>query len=168
MEKPSIKLYKRISFVFLGIATLVIALVYLITYLQRDRTSADPFIFWTVEHSLSIMITLIIVSIALGYLLSSLTYRELRKSKKESKKLLDTLFLFLNKEEREVISHLVEHKGAATQADISRLPEMNRVKAFRSLQKMQERNLIDITSHGKIRKIALKENVLNILSDSLD
>lgn len=73
------------------------------------------------------------------------------------------LFLFLNNDEKEIINYLIQNKGTAGQADIARLPGMNRVKAFRSLQKMQEKNLIDITAHGKIREILLKENILNML-----
>ena len=126
-------------------------------------TSVDPLIYWTVENHLSITIGLILISLILGYGISSLTYNELRKTKKTSKNLLDTLFVFLNREEREIINFLVKGNGIENQADISRLPGMNRVKAFRSLQKMRDNNLIEISSHGKIRKIALKNKVFDML-----
>jgi len=163
MDGDKIKVYRKFSFGFIIVAIVVASLVTLITYIHQDRTSADPVVFWTVENHLTITIGLMIFSLVLGYGISSTTYRELRKSKKTSKSLLDTLFIFLNKEEREILTYLVKNKGQANQADISRLPEMNRVKAFRSLQKMKENNLIDVSAHGKIRKIALKENVRDIL-----
>ena len=43
---------------------------------------------------------------------------------------------------------------------------MNRVKAFRSLQKMKENNLIDVSAHGKIRKISLQKEILDTLLEN--
>ena len=163
MGDTKIKIYKHISFVFLGIVVIVVFFIYFITYLHKDVTSANPLIFWTVENHLTITVALVLISAFLGYISSSITYKQLNKTKKESKKLLEMLFLFLNNEEKEIINHLVKQNGLSSQAEISRLPEMNRVKAFRTLQKMQEKDLIDVTAHGKVRKINLKENISNIL-----
>jgi len=163
MEEHKIGLYKKISLVFLVIILSMASLVTFVTYLHKDMTSADPLVFWTVENHLIITISLIFISIALGYGVSTATYNELRKSKKASKNLLEVFFLFLNKDEREILNYLVKSNKTVNQADISRLPDMNRVKAFRSLQKMKENNLIDVSAHGKIRKISLKDNVFEML-----
>ena len=165
MDKDKIKLYKHVSLVFSGISVLIVVFVVLVTFIHKDFTSADPWIYWTVEYHFSITVGLIMVSLAIGYTLSTVIYKELRKSKEDSKKLMDLLVLFLDNEEREIISYLVKQKRAVNQADISRLPGMNRVKAYRILRKMQQRDLIDIIPHGKIRRIALKIEVLNRLLD---
>ena len=164
MDGHSVKLYKYISIGFSGIIIGLAIVIYLVTYIHQDLTSKNPLIFWTVENHLLITIGLIILSGVIGYILSTLIYRQVTKTKKESQKLLEMLLLFLNKDEKEIINSLVQNKGAIGQADISRLPGMNRVKAFRSLQKMQEKNLIDITAHGKVRKVLLKENILKMLT----
>ncbi len=164
MDDHSVKLYKYIS---LGFSVIIIGLalvIYLVTYIHQDLTSKNQLIFWMVENHLSIIIGLIILSGSIGYLSSTLIYRQVTKTKKESHKLLEMLLLFLNKDEKEIINSLVQNKGMIGQADISRLPGMNRVKAFRSLQKMQEKDLIEITSHGKIRKVSLKGDILNLLT----
>lgn len=164
MDEHQIKLYKYISFGFLVIIVGLAIAIYLVIYIHQDITSKNPLIFWTVKNHLSIIIGLIILSGFIGYILSNLTYKEVTKTKKESEKLLEMLFLFLNKDEKEIINHLVKSNGTAGQAEISRLPGMDRVKAFRSLQRMREKNLIYITAHGKIRKVSLKENILNMLT----
>lgn len=164
MDGHSIKLYKYIS---LGFSLIIVGLaivIYLITYIHQNATSKNPIIFWTVENHLPITIGLVILSGFIGYLSSMLTYKQVTKTKKESQKLLEMLFLFLNKDEREIINYLVQNNGTIGQADISRLPGMDRVKAYRSLQKMQEKKLIDITAHGKVRKISLKDNILKMLT----
>ena len=164
MDGHSVKLYKYISMGFSVIIIGLAILIYLVTYIHQDVTSKNPLIFWTVENHLPITVGLIILSGFIGYLSSTLIYRQVTKTKKESQKLLEMLLLFLNKDEKEIINSLVQNNGIIGQADISRLPGMNRVKAFRSIQKMQEKNLIDIMAHGKIRKVSLKENILNILT----
>ena len=164
MDGDSIKLYKYISLGFLVIITSLAIAVYLVTYIHQNITSKNQVIFWIVENHQLITISLIVVSGFIGYILSTLTYKFVTKTKEESQKLLEMLFLFLNNDEKEIIKSLIQHNGQLGQADISRLPSMNRVKAFRSLQKMQEKNLIDITVHGKVRKVSLKENILKILT----
>ncbi|MBI2112471.1 hypothetical protein HYT52_02970 [Candidatus Woesearchaeota archaeon] len=119
-----------------------------------------------VENHLSITIVLILLSGCIGYASSAIIYRQVTTTKKESKRLLEILFLFLSNDEKEIINCLVQNKGMIGQAEIARLPAMNRVKAFRSLQKMQERDLIDITPVGKIRRVSLKENILKILNEN--
>ena len=164
MDEHSVKIYKYISIGFSVIVVSLAIVIYLVTYIHQDFTSKNPLIFWTVENHLLITIGLIILSGFIGYLSSTVIYRQVTKTKKESQKLLEMLLLFLNKDEKEIINFLVQNKGIIGQADISRLPGMNRVKAFRSLQKMQEKSLIDITAHGKVRKVLLKENILNMLT----
>ena len=163
MEKAHIKLYKNVSLAFLVIIMALASLIYFVTYIHQNKTSANPLIFWTVENHFSITIALILISALIGYMSSSIIFRQLSKTKTESKKLLDMLLIFLNNDEREIINLLVKQNGTANQADISRLQGMNRVKAFRSLQKMQDKTLIDIISHGKVRRVTLKDNILHLL-----
>jgi len=165
MKQRNIIFYKNIGYAFLGISVLMVLLVTFISSIHQDMTSADRLIFWTVKHHLTITIVLMILSVFLGYLLSIFTYNQLKKSKKESKNLLNTVLLFLNDEEKKILDFLVENKGTTTQSEISKLARMNRVKAFRSLKQMKEKNLIEIVPHGKIRKIKLRENILNTLSE---
>src|SRR3989344_3327202 len=166
MDENSVKLYKYISIGFSVIIIILAIFIYLVTYIHQDVTSKNSLIFWTVENHLPITVGLIILSGFIGYLSSTLIYRQVTKTKKESQKLLEMLLLFLNKDEKEIIDSLVKNNGTIGQADISRLPGMNRVKAFRPLQKMQEKNLIDITEQGKIRKVSLKDNILDLLTQS--
>lgn len=164
MDGHHVKLYKYISFGFSAIIISLAIIIYVVVEIHRNTTSKNPLIFWAVEKHLPITIGLIILSGFIGYVLSTVTYKQVTKTKKESRKLLELLFLFLNQEEKEIIDHLVQNNGVASQAEISRLPGMDRVKAYRSLQKMQEKNLIEITASGKVRKISLKEDILNLLT----
>lgn len=165
MNQQAINFYRKVSLVFFFVIIGFLILAYGITFLHQNSTSKNPFIFWTVKNHLSLTVVLIFLSAVLGYLPSAITYRHLTKTQKESRTLLGSVLLFLNQEERAIINHLVQQKGLSGQAEISRLPGMNRVKAYRSLKRMQEKNLLEIMPHGKVRKVALKENILQMLKE---
>ena len=116
MNQQLLKSYKYISMGFLLIITFLAIAIYLITYIHQDRTSANPFIYWAVQNHLTITSGLMITSVLIGYFLSNLVYKQLAETKKESQKLLEMLFVFLNKEEKEIIDYLVKNKGSANQA----------------------------------------------------
>ena len=165
MKQTKLKIYKHGGFLLLTILLIITTFITLMIHLNKDFTNANFLITWAIENQLSILIFLIVISVAFGFGWSNISYREIKKTKMSSKSLLDTILLFLSGEEKEIVNLLVKQKGTTTQVEISRLAGMNRVKAYRSLQKMQEKNLVDITSHGKIRKVVLKASILNILLD---
>ncbi len=137
----------------------------ILTHANRNISNPNPLIHFSIQNNAVIMVVLIIMSITYGFLWSNILYREVKQKKQESRSILQTVFLFLGNDEQSIIQFLVQHRGQTTQADISRLPGMTRVKAFRSLQKMQEKNLVEIIAHGKIRRVNLKENIMNSLSE---
>jgi len=108
------------------------------------------------------------VSVAFGFFWSNTLYKEIEKKSKSTRSMLDVVLLFLGSDERKILHFLVENNGKTTQAEISRLDRMNKVKAYRSVKKMQEKQIIDIIPHGKVRKIQLKKNILNTLLDKTD
>jgi uncharacterized membrane protein len=120
---------------------------------------------YAVMHHTEIMAGLIIISLLLGFLTSQFLYEEVQRKKRDTKDIHEVVLLFLSREEREIVNYLVEHNGETTQAEIARLPHMNRVKAHRSLQKMQERQLLEVVPHGKIRRIILRKNILELLHE---
>lgn len=163
MEKTTAALYRYLSLAFFLVIAFLAVLIYFVTYIHQNSTSANPAIFWTVEHHRLITVTLILLSVSIGYLLSSAISRQLMRTERKSQKLLEILSLFLYAEEKVIINHLVQQSGISNQAEISRLPGMNRVKAFRTLKKMQEKNLITIIPNGKGRNVQLNDSITSLL-----
>ncbi len=157
---------KIIRFAGFGFLTLLLILVTFVTFMSY---TGDPtqqgYLAFAVRNHVTIMAILLIVAIAFGFVSSSIYNAQIKKAQQETRNVLDIVLLFLNRDERAIISVLVQNRGSTNQAEIARLPGMNRVKAFRSLQKMQEKQLIEILAHGKVRKINLKENLLTMLTE---
>ena len=103
-----------------------------------------------------------LISIAAGYTLSSVAYNKLSQTTKKTQQLRDLLRIFLDVEERLIIDHLLQEEEA-DQAAISRLEDMTRVKAHRTLKRMQEKDLVEIRKHGKINKVRLADDIKELL-----
>lgn len=164
MRNKAITLYKNLG-LMLSTAILVLVIILAIVTHRASQLAPDGFIGWAVQHHTGIMLAMVLLSVSFGFLWSSLFYAEAMKGRRESHDILGIILLFLGKEDRLIINFLLESGGAANQADISRLEGMNRVKAHRALLKMQEKHLIEVEAHGKIRKVRLKDNIRNILSE---
>jgi hypothetical protein len=165
MDKISIKFRKHIGFAVLAILFLLVSIVTFVTDTSRHVTNKSATLAYLVNNHTLIMFFLIVIATGFGFFWSNLSYVELEKQKKGSKQILDIIIMFLNKEEKEIITYLVKEKGETNQAEIARLPGLNNVKAYRSVQKMQEKRLIEVQAHGKVRKVILKDNIYDILKD---
>lgn len=161
----NIKVLKNAGFALLaGIFVLVLSVAF-IAYTNRNLTNANPILQYAIRHHLWIMVALIVMAVAFGFFWSNISYSEIVRKKKDTQNILAVMMQFLSTEERLIIDLLFKQGGTSTQQEVSRLPGMNRVKAFRSLQKMQEKALVHIDAHGKVRTVTLKENILRALQD---
>ena len=147
-------------FLLLFIASFTIAIL---TYLYRHLAGGDGWIAFAVRHHLEIMIAVIFVSLAFGFFWSRMLSVEIERGRKTTQSVIDIVYLFLNADEKSVIRHLVEKGGRSSQAELSRLEGMTRVRIFRVLQRMQQKNLISITSHGKVRYVQLRDDLKSYL-----
>lgn len=157
------KTIRNLSFAVLAMLLVLVTVVAFMTY-NADPTKRDLTSF-AVRHHMEIMGASVLIAVIFGFVSSKLFYAEILKEKQETRSILGIVLLFLSREERAIINLLVQNKGYTSQAEIARLPNMSRVKAHRSLQKMEEKQLIDIVPHGKIRKIHLKQNIVEMLSE---
>ena len=157
--------FRLFGFVLLTILLVSVVWVAVVTHQNADLSPASSILRFAVDNHVVIMLILVILGVIYGYIWSIVSSRALDKKSKAGRSMLETILLFLNSDEKKILQFLANHNGSANQSEISRLDGMHRVKAHRSLQKMQEKNLIDIIPNGKIRKIQLKENILSIISE---
>ena len=70
---------------------------------------------------------------------------------------------FLGAEEKAIISSILSNKGKTTQSKISKDTMFSRVKIFRILKKLEEKNIITKKPHGMTNVIELDEELKKIL-----
>lgn len=69
---------------------------------------------------------------------------------------------FLDYNENRIIKKLIEHDGVILQSEISRMPNMGKVKAHRILKDMEIKGIITIDQYGKTNKIGFSEEAKEV------
>ena len=155
--------YKEVGLgVFAGLM-IIAAFLALISYLNFNFPTDNPLILFAVEHHGWIMFAGMVVAVLFGYFWSLVLYKEIEKEEKKTQNVLDIVNVFLGEDEKMIIKFLLDSNGKTTQSEITRLNGMNKVKAYRSLQKLQKKGIVLIRPHGKVRYIMLKEELKGIL-----
>ena len=70
---------------------------------------------------------------------------------------------FLTPSERKVIEMLLENNGKVQQYELSRLPDLNKVKTHRLLLNLEQKKIIHKEKLGKINKIVLDKELYDAL-----
>ena len=72
------------------------------------------------------------------------------------------VYAVLSFDEKTIFSYILTHKEGISQAAISKDKGISRVKVFRTIQKLQEKQLITVTVNGKERIISIHPDIKNL------
>lgn len=73
------------------------------------------------------------------------------------------LLKFLDYGENQVMKKLIENKGIVLQSEISRMPNMGKVRAHRVISELKKKDIITIEKYGKTNRIYLKDEIKKIM-----
>lgn len=102
---------------------------------------------------LFIILAIIFVASLLHYLFSL----KIEKKEKIISKNFEVLNSILDKDEKNFLDIIAKNKGEMPQSKLSK--KYDKIKAHRTLKKLQEKNIIDIKKQGKTNKITLKKEL---------
>lgn len=115
------------------------------------------------ELHLNLLYQLVPIFISIGVIAGVLVFyfmsEKIDKTKKSLKANTDILLKFLNPDEKKVIDLLLKGKGKVLQAELTRLPGMNKVKSHRVVQKLLDKKVIEKQTLGKTRVIAFSKEI---------
>jgi uncharacterized membrane protein len=86
--------------------------------------------------------------------------------KSESVNLSTTILNLLNQNERKIVKRLMQEKGVTLQSEISKMDNMGKVKAHRSIQDLVRKGIVDLEKYGNTNRILLKTDVKKILDNT--
>ena len=102
-----------------------------------------------------------LIGVVVYYVMSDKVMHQDTQLRKNTKIILN----FLNPEERKVIDILLENEGKVQQYELSRLPDLNKVKTHRILLKLERKGVIKKEKLGKINKIILNRELYEVLKE---
>lgn len=150
------------SLVLLTILLIIVLSIAIITYAYKVPETSS-ILYFAAQNHIAIMLISVILAIGLGFLLATLSKIELAKEKTHTKSMFEVIKMFMSNDEKKTIDFLVNNAGSGTQAEISKIQGMDRVKAHRVIKSLSEKKLIDVNLYGKARKVTIKSHVFDIL-----
>ena len=76
---------------------------------------------------------------------------------------INTILKFSNPNERIVLKKLIENKGSVLQSEITRVNNMDKLKAHRTVNELKRKGIIRTEKYGKTNRIVLEEQIKDVL-----
>ena len=149
-EKTQTILFFTFLTFFITILSLTVVSFYFISH-----EHAPPIIYFFVKYHVFFMLAIAITGLIFGSLTHLFLHKKIDKDKEESKKIISLLLDMLNTEDKKIIKHLIKNKGVSTQYELSKIENMTKLKVHRSLEKLEQKNIVKKEKLGKINKIYL-------------
>ncbi|MEK6959196.1 MAG: hypothetical protein AABW59_04080 [archaeon] len=115
-------------------------------------------------ETMTSMIPIFILSgIIIGVVVFFFMTSRIEKKQVDYQKTIATFIQLLNADERKVIQKLIDGDGKAYQSEISRIEGIGKVKSHRIIQRLSDRQAIEIEGYGKTNIIKLKKEMADLI-----
>lgn len=158
--KPKLHKHKNLLIVIMVIAIFVFIVSLASLYTQREISCGRA-------NTCTIPLPFLIpITASIGLLVGTFVFY-LMESKIEKKDIRLTessnvIVRLLSPDERNLIK-ILAGKNELTQAKLTSLSGMSRLKVFRTIEKLKEKELIEKKKKGKLRVIKIKENIKELI-----
>lgn len=158
--------------VLLGLLALVVLMIlvyWLPNFVHQTNPTACTDTSGNCEHEarMNLLTDLIPVFIGIGFVIGAAAFYFFTENKKveyvEVKPNQEAILKLLSKEERKVVTKIVEEGGKALQSEISMLDGMGKVKSHRVIDRLVDRGIIEKEQHGKTNLVKLSKELKEVL-----
>jgi len=150
--------YKR----FASIIFIIIAFIFLVTFVSFYIKEYSPGFCYC---GLPLWVIVLVISssgLFIGGFVYYLFNKDHIKEKNKIVKGIKKTLCFLEREEKNIITALIEHSGEITQKNLSDQTGFNKVKISRVINKLEVKGLIKKMKYGMTNKIVLNEDLKNL------
>ena len=150
--------------IFGGFILLVIAM--LLSYIwSAGGTGEPPFLELLSRFHFELMIAVSFLGILVGAAMYFLMQEQAQLKAREATGNAQLLLSFLNSDERAVVELLLKSEGHTTQAQVSKLDDMTRLRAHRVVLRLVDKKIIRVEKMGKTNQLWLAKSIFEALSD---
>jgi len=128
-----------------------------------NESTDNMFMLFAIQHHIGIMVGLVALSIIFGFFWSSVLFSEIQKKEHISHEAKKAIFQLIGKDERIILEHLCKNKAETSQAQLTKVLPMSKVKIFRTLQKLKQKELIVIEPNKRLRTVKINPSYLRLL-----
>lgn len=150
--------------IFGGFILLVIAM--LLSYIwSSGGTGEPPFLELLSRFHFELMIAVSFLGIGVGAAMYFLMQAQTQEKAREATGNAKLLLSFLSGDERAVVELLLKSEGHTTQAEVSRLEDMTRLRAHRVVLRLVDKKIIRVEKMGKTNQLWLAKSIFEALSE---
>ena len=126
--------------------------------------AAPGFIEFLFRFHFEMMIAVSFLGIVVGASAYFLMSERVQTAARESVGNAELLLSFLSSDEREVVQLLLASEGHTTQAEVSRLENMTRLRAHRVVLRLVDKKIVRVEKLGKTNQLWLAKSIYEALS----
>lgn len=130
-------------------------------YIGEPENTPFYLIFFVEYHSF-FMFFIAIFGVVFGSVTQLMTSKKIESNKKSLVRLREHFENSILKEEKRIIDYLIKNKGISTQYELTKLENLNKLKVSRLLVDMENKKLIKKEKIGKINKVFLDKDLVEI------
>lgn len=146
-----------------GFVLLVFAM--LGSYIWASSGAVAPgFVEFLFRFHFELMIAVSVLGIVTGASMYFLMAERVQVAVREATGNAELLLSFLSADERAVVELLVQNEGHTTQAKVSRLEGMTRLRAHRVVGRLEEKKIVRIEKLGKTNQLWLAKSIYEALA----
>ncbi len=145
-----------------GFGLLVLAMLMSYIYVTNGLPS-PPFVMLLFQYHFEIMILVSVLGIVVGASMYFLMHEQVEVKTREATGNAQMLLTFLSTEERAVVELLLKSEGHTTQAQASKLEDMTRLKAHRTVLRLADKKIVRIEKLGKTNQLWLAGSIYDAL-----
>jgi uncharacterized membrane protein len=153
--------------IIVGFVMLVGLLIFSYT-LVMEGGQTNPVSAFIMAHHVEFMVISSFLGLAVGAAVYYLLREEMVEKTKAANGNANLLLRFLSEDERELILFMSEREGLTTQAELSKLPGMTRLKAHRLVERMEKKGLVFVEKYGKVNMLRLANELKESLGAGAD
>ncbi|VVB56612.1 Uncharacterised protein [uncultured archaeon] len=134
------------------------------SYIWATSGEAAPgFVEFLFRFHFEMMIAVSLLGIVVGAAMYFLMAERVQVAARDSAGNAGLLLSFLSTDERDVVEFLLKSEGHTTQAQVSRLEGMSRLRAHRVVGRLEEKKIVRIEKLGKTNQLWLAKSIYEAL-----
>lgn len=149
---------------YLSLIAFIIILVFtILSFYFLEHSNIPYFLQIFVKYHIFFMFAIGILGIIFGSYTQIISNRKIEKNNEKIKQIKNLYLTTINNEYKQILNYLINNNGNCTQYELTKLKNTNKLKISRTLDEMEKKKIIKKERIGKINKIYLNSQILEIL-----
>ena len=148
-----------LALVIVSVFIFLVSVLVFVYALASEGSAVPSFLVPFLQYHIHFMVVMGVFGVLSGLIVYRITSTTIAKQQKLVKANVNLIMKFLGQDDKDVINLVLSKGGVTTQSEISKMPNMTRLRAHRVVKKLEDRGLVHVEKHGKINMVRLVDEL---------